>query len=101
MACFTDVSPGISSDSRVADGSKAKGINSNGSTAASERYAIGSGPDPIFAPKNAKKSPPSILYCFYKAKPIQIESQRKYVTKMIMDMTFKVHISMYIAVVHT
>ena len=97
---FCSCSPGISGDSRVADGSKAKGINSNGSTAASERYAIGSGPDPIFAPKT-QKSPPSILYCFYNAKPIQIEFQRKHITKMITDMTFKVYNSICIAVVHT
>ena len=44
----------ISGDSRVADGSKAKGINSNGSTAGPERCAIGSGPDHIFAPKTLK-----------------------------------------------
>ena len=66
IACFTAVSPGVSSDSRVADGSKAKGINSNGSTAASERYAIGSGPDSIFAPKNAKNHPPPFCIAFTK-----------------------------------
>jgi hypothetical protein len=62
---------------------------------------LGRGPDPIFAPKSARKFPPSILYCVYKGKPIEIESQRKYVTEMLTDMTFKVHNSIGIAIVHT
>ena len=54
-----------------------------------------------FLHQKRKKITPSILYCFDKAKPIQIEFQRNYVTKMVTDMTFKVHNSICIAVVHT
>ena len=84
-------------ESRVADGSNAKGINSNGSAAASERYVIGRGPDPILHQKEQEMNPPPILYCMDKGKQIENDSQRKYVTEMVTDMTFKVYNSIGIA----
>ncbi len=62
---------------------------------------LGAARIPFLHQKAPENSPTSILYCVYKGKPIEIESQRKYVTEMLTDMTFKVHNSIGIAIVHT
>ena len=87
--------------SRVADGSKAKGINSNGSAAASERYVIWNGRIPDFCTRNSKKCTPFHFVLCLQSKTNANRIPKKICYKMVIDMTLKVHNSICIAVIHT